>query len=437
MINYNEIAVIDDGINVDFYTNIPRMKKSIEIHMDCKITEYENNKIEYSHGTVCAAIICKYAKEAVISSVKVLNESSKTTGAQLIKAIEWCLKNNIGIVNLSLGSTDINEKENIYRVINEAVNAGMIIVAASSNDGKITYPASFSKVVGVKTLRQQPQGEGYIYNYNSVDGVDIFAPSVHKLINYFEEEESSRCNSFAAPYVTAQVYNMIEKSHETYSALDIKHMLFEKALNYGEFKELAHISYNSENKGYLNTAYKDGLLYTDMELCLKNNPKKNINIDIPIILIVGEKEQGITASLKLAELFKSNGYRCGLYSDSYLCDLYGVNYLPFKKLYYKNSIKSDDIKGILSLYEIDLGILFVDLHELDTNYIKAIEETIENDIRIAIGYDSNKVFSHNEDKYNIILHSENDESIKLPCEIKSYEAKAIEEVYKYIIQIYD
>lgn len=437
MINYNEIAVIDDGINVNFYTNIPRMRKSIEIHMDCSITEYENNKIEYSHGTVCAAIICKYAKEAVISSVKILNESSKTTGAQLIKAIEWCLKNNIGIVNLSLGSTDINEKENIYSVINEAVNAGMIIVAASSNNGKITYPAAFSKVIGVKTLKQQPQVEGYIYNYNSVDGVDILAPSVHKLTNYFEDEESSRCNSFAASYVTAQVYNMIEKSHVTYSPLDIKHMLFEKALNYGEFKELAYINDSCESKKYLNTAYKNDLWYTATESCLNNNLKKNINIDIPIILIVGEKELGIQASLKLAELFKSRGYRCGLYSDSSSYELYEMDYLPFKKLYYKNSIKSDDIKDILNLYEIDLGIIYVDLYAIDMNYIKTIEETIENDIRIAIGYDSNKVFSYNEDKYNIILQGENDESFKLPCENKSYEAKAIEEVYKYIIQIYD
>lgn len=403
MLNYNEIAVIDDGVNDGFYTNITRLSRSIEIHTDCKVIEYKNNEIEFSHGTACAAIICKYAKEALISSVKILNERNKTTAAQLIMALEWCLKNNIGIVNLSLGSTDINEKENINSVINKAVDEGMIIVAASSNNGKITYPAAFSKVIGVKTLRQQYAGEGYLYHYKPVDGVDISAPSVHKLVNYFGEDESSSCNSFAAPYITAQVYNILQEAHSAYSPIEVKNMLFQKAANCEEIKNVGK-------------AAKTDLWYMDMNLCLSD--RLNRSIDIPMLLVVGEKEKGMAAASKLEELFKLQGYRCGVYLDIDNCEM---NYLPFKELYYEKTIQSEHIKGILSLYEIDLGIVFVEFNRLDVNYLKVVEEVIENDTRIVV----------NNDKYDIIVHSEEQESIKV-----SYGAKNVDEAFKYIMELY-
>lgn len=531
MVKYNEIAVIDDGINVDFYTNISMVKKSIEIDKRCNITEYRNSKIEYSHGTVCAAIISKYTKDAIINSVKILNKSNKTTGRQLVKAIEWCLENNIGIVSLSLGSTDINEKKDIYKTINRAINDGMIIVAASSNNDKITYPASFSNVIGVKALRDQSEYEGYIYNYSSVDGVDILAPSVHKLINYFEEEESIRCNSFAAPYITAQIHSMIKKCYVRYLPLEIKYMLLEKARNYKEVKEenilnqhlewicraiifnigdnksfnaedeayifnavqeefiyeedrfkileiietyinkynskdydtivikdfnnrrfnlnffaknlsnynkgLVYINDYCENKEYLKVAYRNNIWFTGMYQCFNNKLQKNINIDIPIILVVGEKEYGIPSSLKLAEIFKLQGYRCGLYSDISLCELYGMDFLPSKDLYYKNKLEYDVIRGVLNLSEIDLGILFIEFYKLDINYVKWIEETLENDIRISIDCDANKVFIYDEDKYNINLNNKNNINSKLFDGKEGYVAKDIEDLYGYIIEKYN
>ena len=111
MLNYNKIAIIDDGVNMGFYNNISKLNDSIEIDINCKIIEYKSNSRGYSHGTTCASIINKYTENSMISSVKVINESGKTTGKQLINAIKWCLQNEFGIVNLSLGSTDINEKK--------------------------------------------------------------------------------------------------------------------------------------------------------------------------------------------------------------------------------------------------------------------------------------------------------------------------------------
>ncbi|MBU5591509.1 S8 family serine peptidase [Clostridium sp. MSJ-4] len=531
MLKYNEIAIIDDGINVKFYNNIHRVKSSIEIDVNCNITKYKSDKIEYSHGTVCASIIKKYTKEAIINSIKIINKSKKTTGKQLIKAIEWCLENNIGIANLSLGSTDINEKEDIRKLINYAANKGMIIIAASSNDDKITYPASFSNVIGVKTLKEPVQHGEYIYDYRPIDGVDILAPSIHKLKNYFEEEESNMCNSFAAPYITAKVYNIIREDNTLNSVTDMKYRLLKDSLNYKDIMD-KNILYNhpdwldkavifnivnnknfkknnslytfniieekfiyekdkckilkyikecidneiceefdtivikdfycknfnlnyfaenlsSYNKGlvYVNdlcenleplaVEYKNKVWFTGIQKQFTYNLEKYFHVNIPVILIVGEKEEGMLSTLKLQEIFRLNGYRCGVYSDISLAELYNINFLPLKSLYYKNKLTINSVEETWDLGGLDLMIIFIDLYELEISYIKSIEDFLENDIRILINHDLDGVFMPDERKYNINLDYKNNLPINQNNRCKNYNISDIERVYQYIIELYN
>lgn len=531
LLNYNEIAVIDDGINVEFYNNIPTLNNSVEIDINCNVKEYVNNAIEYSHGTVCAAIISKYTKDARISSVKIINESNKTTGKQFIRAIEWCLENHIGIVNLSLGSTNINEKKDICKIINKAVKNGMIIIAASSNDGKITYPAAFSNVIGVKTLEENNKCEGYIYNCSPSGGIDILAPSIHKLINYFEEEESQRCNSFAVPYITAQVHNIIKNCYEKCSILNVKYALLEKSSNYEDIAEknivnvdlewineavvfniisnensniesieyifpkidekvifeedrniilksieeymrvngligfdtiiikdfnrkefrvnffaenlskydkgLVYINDLFENKETLNVVYRNNIWFRNIDQCLDFKVQENINIDKPVILVVGEINQGIEMVLKLGEVFKVEGYSYRLYSDIARAQLYGIDFLPLKPLYYENRLQYEKIRELINLSEVDLSIVFIGIDKVDIDYINLVEKTLENDIRIVISHELAEYFTNDEEKYNIILTSVDDFNEKSNLDKKYYRVENIHDAYKVIIEIYN
>lgn len=257
MIDYNKIAVIDDGINLGFYNNILCLDNNVEIDINCNVGKHKNTENEYSHGTACASIINKYTEGAIISSIKIINETSKTTSKQLLKGIEWCLENNIGIINISLGTIDLQENDELCAIVNKAAINGIIIVAAVSNENKVTLPASLSNVIGVKTLDNE-ELRGYLYNYDSMDGVDILAPSIHNLTNRYEEEKTLKCNSFATPYITAKVHNIIDKKKFIFNPIEIKYLLSMESNNYMD-KLIVHVNLDWIYEGivfYLNAPYR-------------------------------------------------------------------------------------------------------------------------------------------------------------------------------------
>lgn len=209
------IAVIDDGISEKLY-NIDRLEYDIEIDSDAMVLERRGyDMFEPSHGTTCAAIIKKYTSDTMLSSVKILNKNTKRgMKAQFIRAIQWCMENKVHIVNLSLGSIDFRDFEDIKLVINEAYNSGLIIVAAYNNWNVLTYPASLSTVLGVRCCEGKKLSEGeYHYNAYPFDGIEITSFSEHTLFDFRgKSEKTFPCNSFAAPMITATVCNIIKKS---------------------------------------------------------------------------------------------------------------------------------------------------------------------------------------------------------------------------------
>jgi hypothetical protein len=205
------IAIIDDGVNEGHY-NLGDVFYNIEINSRLEILERKNyNKYELSHGTTCAAIIKKYAPDAIISSIKVLNENMVGAIDKLIKAINWCVENNIKILNLSLGTVFTKDMYKLKETINLAYSKGLIIIAACNNRGIITYPASFSNTIGVRSDKQSELKENhYIYNNNTLSGIEIIAVGAHELTDYRSEKEVTLpANSFAAPFITAMIYNIL------------------------------------------------------------------------------------------------------------------------------------------------------------------------------------------------------------------------------------
>ena len=94
------VAVIDDGISMQ---KIKELDFNILIKENCEI-EYNNIKTqEFSHGTICALIIKKYAPKVSLGSIKILKTHGKRGYVnQFKKAIEWCIQNDISLINISL-----------------------------------------------------------------------------------------------------------------------------------------------------------------------------------------------------------------------------------------------------------------------------------------------------------------------------------------------
>lgn len=225
------VAVIDDGINEKLY-NISDLEYNIEITSSLEINKREDyNPYSASHGTTCAAIICKYAANVILSSVKILNNNCVAIKEQLIKAIEWCIDNSINIINLSLGTINYKDFSSLKKVINIAYEKGVIIVAACNNSNVFTYPASHTNVIGVRCDRNDLLDEGeLIYNYYAFDGIEITACGKHLLhLRTGENKYTKPTNSYSAPLITAIIYNILSEQNSKMQLKYIKEKLKEKS----------------------------------------------------------------------------------------------------------------------------------------------------------------------------------------------------------------
>ena len=90
----NIIAIIDDGVDCTQF-------EPGQVHFDIEITEQlqvvprKKSESFQNHGTNCAKIIKNYVPDARFISIKILNKDAKALKDQLIKALEWCIDEDL------------------------------------------------------------------------------------------------------------------------------------------------------------------------------------------------------------------------------------------------------------------------------------------------------------------------------------------------------
>jgi subtilisin family serine protease len=103
--------------------------------------------------------------------------SGKTSN--VIKGLEWCRKNGMHIVSLSLGSDTANKSERTS--FNKAYEAGLLIVASAGNDGPdvpVGFPAGYEGVIAVGAINP----DNSIADFSQQgDDMELVAPGVDVL----------------------------------------------------------------------------------------------------------------------------------------------------------------------------------------------------------------------------------------------------------------
>jgi len=145
-----KIAIIDSGVEIQ-HVNLQHVK----------ITQYSTHFTEngldiiqeipidkMGHGTACLGIIHKHVPSAEILSVRIFKERLTAKEEEMISALRFCVEQNVNIINCSIG---IKKKpsEALYNVCKDAYEKNILIVAASANIDKETYPAFFPFVFSV------------------------------------------------------------------------------------------------------------------------------------------------------------------------------------------------------------------------------------------------------------------------------------------------
>ena len=177
-----------------------------------------------NHGLLCKEIINRYSCNNTIVFKKVFSrETLKCTLDKIENSINWCINNQIKVINLSLGSTSEKDFVKLESVCSLARAKEIIVVAGVSNSGEYTMPANSGFAIGVDVNPEYEDNE-YIWNNER----QIFeASGVHTLF-LAKPYQTDPCSSFAVPTIVAEIANIIKKE-KVESFDDIKNILINNA----------------------------------------------------------------------------------------------------------------------------------------------------------------------------------------------------------------
>lgn len=206
-----KIAILDSGINKK-HSDL----KKVEFIEYNAITKKEEKVVDdYGHGTAIAGIIAAQGEKVkgvltnpIIYDVKVLNENGEGKIESVVEGINWSIKNEVDIINISFGF--INDREDLKNAINDAVENGIIIIAAAGNTMglSVDYPAKYDEVLSISALDENLK----IDSYSAVDKIDYSAPGVNILSTDKDGSyELFSGTSFATAYATGIIASIFKQ----------------------------------------------------------------------------------------------------------------------------------------------------------------------------------------------------------------------------------
>ncbi|MGB7595220.1 MAG: S8 family serine peptidase [Erysipelotrichaceae bacterium] len=189
------------------------------------------------HGTAVTSLIASnlntsgiagISPNVTIMPVKVFPNGSTTTGStQIIAGIYWAADHGADIINMSLGSNEDDPAEKV--AVNYALNKGIIVVAASGNDGYgdfVSYPAAYPGVIAVGSTNKTDLVSAFSNEGSqlgiSAPGEGVYLANITGGTNSFANFNGT---SFSSPTVAA-VASLIKSEHPEFSSDQIRQILF-------------------------------------------------------------------------------------------------------------------------------------------------------------------------------------------------------------------
>ena len=209
------VAVIDTGVKAN-HEDLPNLRR-VEVTNGNESLGLDDAT---GHGTHVAGIIgaamgngkggAGIAPGAAILSLRVVNAAGYIYDSALIAALRTAVKNGAQIVNISIGGTAYNAV--FQKVINEAAEAGVTVVAAMGNDGTncLNYPAGYDNVIGVVSVdRTNNRASGSSYGTWG----DVAAPGAAVWSTTYYGNYSPKSGTSMASPVVAGVAALYKSVH--------------------------------------------------------------------------------------------------------------------------------------------------------------------------------------------------------------------------------
>jgi len=173
-----KIGVIDTGADFGHPDLKHSLARGINLLNRTSLPYDDNGHGTHIAGTIAAANqprgMIGVAPRATIYPVKAFDHNGSAFVSDIILGIEWCVRNRMNIINMSFGMK--TRSKALLNAVNNAYNAGIIIIASSGNDGKrksIDYPARYQQTVAVGATNKLRRIAPFS---NRGAFIDIYAP---------------------------------------------------------------------------------------------------------------------------------------------------------------------------------------------------------------------------------------------------------------------
>jgi subtilisin family serine protease len=133
------VCVIDSGVHAD-HPHVGGVAGGIGI--DSHGVPHADYVDRLGHGTAVTAVIREKSPAAEIFAIKVFDRELAATGQALVAACESALAMDAHIINLSLGTQNINHEPALAAVLNRLLQRGVIVIAAAEQGGVRWLPGS-------------------------------------------------------------------------------------------------------------------------------------------------------------------------------------------------------------------------------------------------------------------------------------------------------
>jgi subtilisin family serine protease len=217
------VAVIDSGVH-ETHPHVGGVAGGIGI--DDSGASHEDYIDRLGHGTAVTAAIREKAPDAAIFAIKVFDRELTATGRALVAACEHALSINAHIVNLSLGTQNIDHEAALAEVVGRLHQGGAVVIAAGEQGGVRWLPGSLPGVWSVSLDWTVPRDTFRINRVNR-QGASFRATGVPRPIPGVPPERNLRGLSFAVANVTGILARLLADD-DTGDAVAVVSRAFER-----------------------------------------------------------------------------------------------------------------------------------------------------------------------------------------------------------------
>jgi subtilisin family serine protease len=201
------VAVIDSGVHAS-HPHVGGVTAGLAIRDDGTVVDEYVDRL--GHGTAVAAAIHEKAPDAGLLPIKVFWRSLSTSVTSLVKAIDEAASRGAHIINLSLGTAEMNHRPLLAEAVARARLHRAIVVAAHDDGGVRWLPGCLAEVVAVRADWTCDRNS---YSIGAADERTVIATSAYpRDIPGVPREKNVNGVSFAVANASGFVARVLEMS---------------------------------------------------------------------------------------------------------------------------------------------------------------------------------------------------------------------------------